>query len=79
MMGKDASLIHSKNGRFRRMRMYQANQSILDFVRVGEVLPEVLKEIALRVELRLRLEGERGFISDDEFLEMVERSGGVEL
>ena len=49
------------------------------FVRVGEVLPEVLKQIISRFELRQRLEGERGSISDEEFLEIAERSGGVEL
>ena len=50
-----------------------------DFVHIGEVLPEVAKEIARRLELRERVEAERGSISDEEFLEMVERSGGVEL
>ena len=39
----------------------------------------VLKEVVRRDEPRQRLEAERGPISDDEFLEMVERSGGVEL
>ena len=51
-----------------------------DFVRVGEVLPDVLKEIACRLELRQRLEAERGeSISDEEFLEIAEGSGGVKL
>ena len=59
--------------------MYQANQSNPDFVHVGEVLPDVLKEIACRVELRRRVEAELGPISDVEFLEMAEWTGGVQL
>ncbi len=51
-----------------------------DFIHVGEVLRDVLKEITRRGELRERLEAERGGpISDEEFLEIAERSGGVEL
>lgn len=51
-----------------------------DFVRVGEVLPDVLKEVMRRSELRQRLETERGGpVSDEEFLEIAERSAGVEL
>ncbi len=50
------------------------------FVRVREVLPDVLKEVMRRSELRQRLEAERcGPVSDEEFLEIAERSGGVEL
>ena len=50
------------------------------FVRAGEILPDVFKEIARRLELRARLEAERGGpMSDEEFLEIAERSGGVEL
>ncbi len=50
------------------------------FVHVGKLLPEVLKEVARRFELRQRLEAERGgSISDHEFLQIVERSSGVEL
>ncbi len=40
----------------------------------------VLKELMGRVELRQRLEAERGTpISDEEFLKIAERCGGVEL
>ncbi len=50
------------------------------FIRIGQVLPDVLKEVAYRFELRQRLEAERGgSISDHEFLQIVERSSGVEL
>ncbi len=60
--------------------MHQTNESLPDFVRVGDVLPEVLKEIDRRAELRQRLEAERGGpISDQEFLQIVACSGGVEL
>ncbi len=47
---------------------------------IRQVLGDVLKEVGRRAELRRRLEAERGGpISDEEFLEMAERSGGVEL
>jgi hypothetical protein len=46
----------------------------------GSVLGGVLKEIARRVELRQRLEAEQGApISDEAFLEVAERTGGVRL
>ncbi len=46
------------------------------FVRVGEVLPDVLKEIACRFELRQRLEAERdGPIADQDFVRIAERTG----
>ena len=48
-------------------------------VRVSDVLGDVVKEIARRFELRQRLEAERSAITDEEFLEMAERSGGIEL
>ena len=49
------------------------------FLRVGQVLPEVLKEVVYRFELRQQLDAERSSISDDEFLEIAERTGGVQL
>ena len=48
-------------------------------VHVGEVLTDVLKELARRVELRQRLEVEHGPISDEKFLEIAERTGGLQL
>jgi hypothetical protein len=51
-----------------------------DFEPAGSVLGGVLKEIARRVELRQRLEAEKGApISDEAFLEVAERTGGVRL
>ncbi|HRB81314.1 MAG TPA: hypothetical protein PK614_03560 [Nitrospira sp.] len=51
-----------------------------EFTPVGSVLGGVLKEIARRVELRQRLEGEQGVpISDEAFLEIAESTGGVRL
>ncbi len=51
-----------------------------DFSRVSETLLGVLKEISRRSELRQRLEFERGRpVSDEEFLEIAERSGGLRL
>ena len=50
------------------------------FVHVGEVLRDVLKEIIRRGELRERLKAERGGpISNQEFLEIADHSGGLEL
>ncbi len=50
------------------------------FLRAAEIQGDVLKEVMRRSELRQRLEAERGGpISDEEFLEIAERSGGVEL
>lgn len=50
------------------------------FESVGSVLGGVLKEVARRVELRQRLEAEKGEpISDEAFLEIAERTGGVRL
>ena len=47
---------------------------------ISDPLHGVLKELMGRVELRERLKAERGEpISDEEFLEMAESSGGVEL
>lgn len=50
------------------------------FAPVSSVLDGLLKEIARRVELRQRLEGEQGVpISDEAFLEIAESTGGVRL
>ena len=46
------------------------------FTQIGETLPGLLKEIARRAELRLRLEAEQGHhIRDEAFLELAERDG----
>lgn len=51
-----------------------------EFESVGSVLGGVLKEISRRVELRQRLEAEQGGpISDEAFLEIAERTGGMSL
>ena len=60
-----------------RDRLNEARSS--DFVHVGAVLPEVLKEVARRFELRQRLEAEGSLISDEEFIQIAERTGGVQL
>ncbi len=53
-----------------------AQDSRSQFVHVGKVLPEVLKDVIRRFELRQRLEAERGGpISDDEFIQIAERTG----
>ncbi len=50
------------------------------FVGAAEIQRDVFKEVMRRSELRERLEAERGGpISDQEFLEVAECSGGVEL
>ena len=50
------------------------------FAPVSSVLDGLLKEIARRVELRQRLEAEKGEpISDEAFLEIAECAGGVRL
>ncbi|MDI3467929.1 MAG: hypothetical protein OJF50_006750 [Nitrospira sp.] len=50
------------------------------FAPVSSVLDGLLKEIARRVELRQRLEAEQGGpISDEAFLEIAERTGGMRL
>jgi len=50
--------------------------SMSEFTHISEPLGEVMKEIRRRVELRQRLEIERGqLISDREFLEIAERTG----
>ena len=47
---------------------------------IGGPLADVFKEILRRVELRQRLEAERGeVITDDEFLGIAERTGGMRL
>ena len=57
-----------------------AQDSQSRFVHVGKLLPDVLKEIARRFELRQRLEAERGGpISDQEFIEVAERDEGCRL
>ncbi len=46
------------------------------FTHISDILPEVLKEISRRAELRPRLETEQGHsISDEAFLEIAERDG----
>lgn len=51
-----------------------------DFGHIGQSLATVLKEIARRAELRVRIETERGrAISDDEFLQIAEHTGGIRL
>ena len=46
------------------------------FTHIRDILPGVLKEIARRAELRLRLEAERGQpLSDAEFLHIAEHDG----
>ena len=46
------------------------------FVHIGKVVGTVTKEIALRYELRKRLEAERGKpVSDEEFLRIAEQNG----
>ena len=51
-----------------------------EFVHVGEVVRDVLKEITRRFELRQRLKAERGGpVSDEEFLKVAERDEGCRL
>lgn len=46
------------------------------FQHIGEIMPGVLKEISRRVELRLRLEAERGRpLTDEEFLSIARKDG----
>lgn len=50
------------------------------FEHVQHGLATVLKEVGRRAELRIRLEAEQGrSISDDEFLLIAERTGGIRL
>lgn len=50
------------------------------FAPVSSLLDGLLKEIARRVELRQRLEEEQGRqISDEAFLEIADRTGGLRL
>ena len=49
------------------------------FTHIGDILPEVLKEISRRAELQLRLEAEHGRpINDETFLNLAGRDG-IEL
>lgn len=46
------------------------------FTHISEIVPGVVKEIVRRVELRQRLEAERGRrMSDEEFLAIAEQDG----
>lgn len=46
------------------------------FQPIGELLPGVLKDIAICAELRLRLEAEQGRpVTDEEFLAVAQKAG----
>ena len=57
------------------------SKTALSFQPVGGVLNEILKkEVVHRYELRHRLEPERGgLITDKEFVQIAERTGGLRL
>ena len=51
-----------------------------NFAPASSVIHGLMKEIARRVELRQRLEAEQGRqISDEEFLQIADRTGGIRL
>ncbi len=51
-----------------------------EFRHIGDILRDTLKEVDRRAELRQRLEAEHGRpISDEEFLKIAKRSGGLDL
>jgi prophage regulatory protein len=63
------------DGRTRKAR--NATNAISGLTPINKILPDVLKEVARRTELRPRLEAELGRqLSDDEFLAIADQQGG---